>query len=236
MAKISQTLAISTGGGGSYFSNSCFFYHISSQQWSIGPELKDARGGHACHAIRDHYNPDKTLIVVASGEVPEWPEHVKQPIQVLDLDTSEWKYGETLQGNIKSGKMMALSQHEILFIGQNMATVMTVEIGTTEENEPEDFERTIIKMICFNQDCKSANIPEAVSEQRMVRAAIIVPEHLVDCEPKTDNHKAIQCHHLNSQQFSNGICEEDLNSVGCFYDGGDCYTTTTTTTEPAERT
>ncbi len=55
-ARISSELAISIGGNKDQDNyaktKGSYFYNLAEKQWTVGPELIEARSGHACGAIR----------------------------------------------------------------------------------------------------------------------------------------------------------------------------------------
>ncbi len=213
--KITDKIAISIGGvvnlGVGFesstkdLSDRCYYYDISSQQWSIGPVLRNVRAGHGCQVVKD-YKMGKALVIVA-GNLNYFNKDLT--IEILDVASNEWMLGnQSLKTPLYMAKMLSLSQFEILAYG-----------GAPIK---------IFKIMCFNMECVWTKLPMQPTLQRESSAVMLVPEQLIECEPIKKHQQVIQCHNKSLDFLANGQCEENLDNHECFYDGGDCLTTTTT--------
>ncbi len=210
--KVGHDRAIVTGGSSGWLAlTATYFYNTTSRQWSVGPESIKGRGGAACNAVKDSVNPNKTMVVEVGG----WP----QTVGILDLETNIWKEDLTALDDYQindNARIVATSQQELLLVGLYKFYPWYSDIAS----EVFGF---AYRIRCFNGDCVYVNVRFEADFDQTGFQAMLIPDHLVNCKWSDDGvDPKNKCLEENKNLLANGVCDDDLDHPGCFYDGGDC--------------
>ena len=162
MVLLNSTTVLMIGGvqNSTSYSPDTFYFNTDNEKWIEGPTLKAGRRSHSCGKIKSHSHSSEFNVIVAGG----WNgDDAMTSVEILDVGSSEWRLGPSLQFGIYGSSMVEDRSGGVLLIGGLNGTRID----------------TIYRLAHANSEWTL--LPQKLKVARSSAIAFLVPDEITDC-------------------------------------------------------
>jgi hypothetical protein len=160
----SKTVMLIGGLQKDELSGKTFYYTFGEESWTLGPELKTKRFGHACGRIQRNSKSQGVSIIVVGGYNES---SILSSVEILDESSNEWKTGPELPFGIYQSKMVEDQNGGVVLIG-----------GLTSSN---DLLLNLYQLPNAGRDAAWTMMDQKLKTGTFFHTAFLVPDNVVDC-------------------------------------------------------
>ncbi len=169
------TILVTRGWAPQYQTKRTYFFHLPTEKWTKGPDLKLERSVHACgHTVLTGLNSPRQVAIVAGGVYKRVGNHRTASIEILRLDwkNPQWLAGPNLHRKLAYASGLTTPGGRFLFIGGNAGLKNTVH------------ESAILELICdmggnykqsMNKACQWITLKPKLQIPRSIHVAMFIP-------------------------------------------------------------
>ncbi len=161
-ARLNQTTAFAASGliSPRVYSRTSYFFDISQESWTTGPDLKIGRTSAACGLVSN-------LAIVVGGRSPS----VQSTTEILDLESNVWSSGPSLPSGGIYGASAVSFKGELFIIG-----------GTSGGGHGAS--KSLLKLSCHGgeESCHWTTMDQKLGVARYFSVGILVPSSILDCQ------------------------------------------------------
>ena len=164
--KINDSTVMIIGGSGE-MEKRTYFFDLTDQKWTRGPELNEVRSAAAAGVLRDHGTNEKMVAVVGGGRLRK-----EKSMEILSLDHQKPKW--TLLENLPFG----IFGHSVIEFGNDL--IIIGGLRALENRDPLVSNDIILRLFCIHGSCHWETLPQRLQFPRTAAVAMKVPYDMFD--------------------------------------------------------
>ena len=171
MAKIDDNTYFLSGGyrldTDSIATKATFFYDMTSETWTRGPDMIERRAHHSCEVFM---NPaTNNLNIVLMGGYDYETQTTLEQTELLDLDggANGWTYGPSVPQAVRNPASVSLGKSVVLIGG-----LLGSELSSSDQ---------LNELICDADSCSWVTLEQTLKHPRWGHVAMLIPDDLAGC-------------------------------------------------------
>ena len=171
MAKIDDNTYFLSGGyrldTDSIATKATFFYDMTSETWTRGPNMIESRAHHSCEVFM---NPaTNNLNIVLMGGYDYETQTTLEQTELLDLDGGAhgWTYGPRVPQAVRNPASVSLGKSVVLIGG-----LLGSELSSSDQ---------LNELVCDADSCSWVTLEQTLKHPRWGHVAMLIPDDLAGC-------------------------------------------------------
>ena len=171
MAKIDDNTYFLSGGyrldTDSIATKATFFYDMTSETWTRGPNMIESRAHHSCEVFM---NPaTNNLNIVLMGGYDYETQTTLEQTELLDLDggANGWTYGPSVPQAVRNPASVSLGNSVVLIGG-----LLGSELSSSDQ---------LNELVCDADSCSWVTLEQTLKHPRWGHVAMLIPDDLAEC-------------------------------------------------------